>query len=243
MVNGGIARLVAKQGMLAKYDSPSGKEFAKEITDPMLGPNYRSVIIGVVYDKRALKLASPPKSLEDILRPEFIGKISMPDPSHHLTTTQWLASLPKVIGEDRADKFARALGGMKLIFAESYIPAVERVVAGEAMAAITQVIYAFTYGQKGAPVDYFRLGKMLGEGHYANLSNKAAHPNAGRAFIDFFLGDESMKVMAKMGEFVNRKGIYPPLPDADKIQFVPMEEFSLNEYAEKRKEFQKIFVR
>jgi hypothetical protein len=27
-----------------------------------------------------------------------------------------------------------------------------------------------------------------------------------------------MKIMAKLGEFVNRKGIYPPLPDADKIQ-------------------------
>ena len=64
-----------------------------------------------------------------------------------------------------------------------------------------------------------------------------------RAFIDYFLGDESMKVLAKMGEFVNRRDIYPPLADADKIQFVPMHEFSLNEYAEKEKEFQKLFGR
>jgi hypothetical protein len=27
-----------------------------------------------------------------------------------------------------------------------------------------------------------------------------------------------MKIIAKLGEFVNRKGIYPPLPDADKVQ-------------------------
>ena len=51
-----------------------------------------------------------------------------------------------------------------------------------------------------------------------------------------------MKILAKMGEFVNRKGIYPPLADADKIQFVPMDDFSKNEYAEKRKEFQKLFM-
>jgi hypothetical protein len=38
------------------------------------------------------------------------------------------------------------------------------------------------------------------------------------------------------------KGIYPPLADADKIQFVPMNDFSKNEYAEKRKEFQKLFI-
>jgi iron(III) transport system substrate-binding protein len=131
---------------------------------------------------------------------------------------------------------------MKPLFGESFIPAAERVTGGEALAAITYVIYAYTYAQKGAPVDYVRLGKMMGDGHYAVVSNKAPHPNAGKAFIDYFLGDESMRILAKMGEFVNRKGIYPPLPEADKIQFVPMDDFSKNEYAEKRKEFQKLFT-
>jgi len=243
LLNANVARLVVKEGMLVKYESPSAKEFAKEIIDPMLGPSYRSVIIGVVYNKSAIKPADTPKSLEDILKPQFKGKIAMPDPSQHLTTTQWLASLHKVIGKERADKFVRTLSGMQPIFGESFIPAAERVTGGEGLMAITYVIYAFTYAQKGAPVDYVRLGKMLGDGHYAILSNKAPHPNAGKAFIDFFLGDESMRILARMGEFVNRKGIYPPLPDAEKIQFVPMEDFSMNEYAEKRKEFQKMFMR
>ena len=52
-----------------------------------------------------------------------------------------------------------------------------------------------------------------------------------------------MKIMANMGEFVNRKGIFPPLPGADKIQFVPMDKFDTKTYAEKKKEFQRIFVR
>jgi ABC-type Fe3+ transport system substrate-binding protein len=148
-----------------------------------------------------------------------------------------------ILGKERADKFVRILGGMKPLFSESYVPAVERVVAGEALAAITQIIYAYTYGQKGAPVDYIRTGKMLGDGHYAVLSNKALHPNAGKAFIDFLLADESLRLLSKMGEFVNRKGIHPPLADADKIQFVAMQEFSVNEYAEKQKAFQKLFSR
>jgi len=242
LLNANVARLVVKEGMLATYNSPATGEFAKEAIDPILGPSYRSVIIGIVYNKSAFKPADTPKSLEDLLQPQFKGKISMPDPSQHLTTTQWLASLHKIIGKDRADKFIRGLAGMKPIFGESFIPAAERVTGGETLAAITYVIYAYTYAQKGASVDYVRLGKMLGDGHYAVLSNKAPHPNAGKAFIDYFLGDESMKILAKMGEFVNRKGIYPPLPDADKIQFVPMDDFSKTEYAEKRKEFQKLFV-
>ncbi len=242
LLNANVARLVVKEGMLATYGSPAAGEFAKEAIDPVLGPSYRNVIIGIVYNKSAFKPADAPKSLEDLLQPQFKGKISMPDPTQHLTTTQWLASLHKVIGKERADKFIRGLAGMKPIFGESFIPAAERVTGGEALAAITYVIYAYTYAQKGASVDYVRLGKMMGDGHYAVLSNKAPHPNAGKAFIDYFLGDESMKILAKMGEFVNRKGIYPPLPDADKIQFVPMDDFSKNEYAEKRKEFQKLFI-
>lgn len=82
----------------------------------------------------------------------------------------------------------------------------------------------------------------MGDGHYLDLNNKAPHPNAGKAFIDYFLGDESMKIMAQRGEFVNRKGVYPPLPDADKIQFVQMVKLNTKEFAEKKKEYKQIFL-
>ena len=47
--------------------------------------------------------------------------------------------------------------------------------------------------------------------------------------------------MAKQGEFVTRKGIYPPIPDVDKIKIVEMDELDTNGFAEKRKEYRKIF--
>jgi ABC-type Fe3+ transport system substrate-binding protein len=242
LLNANVARLVSKEGMLAKYDSPSAAQFAKEAIDPVLGPSYRNVIIGVIYNKSMLSPAEAPKTLEDLARPQFKGKIAMPDPGQHVTTTQWLANLQKVIGQEKADKFIRDLASQKPILVESFIPSAERVTGGEVPLAITYVIYAYTYPQKGAPVDYVRLGKMMGDGHYALLGNKSPHPNAGKAFIDYLLGEDSARILAKMGEFVNRKGIYPPLADADKIQFVPMDDFSIKEYAEKRKEFQRLFA-
>lgn len=242
LLNANVARLVSKEGMLVKYDSPSAAQFAKEAIDPVLGPSYRNVIIGVIYNKSMLSPAEAPKTLEDLARPQFKGKIAMPDPGQHVTTTQWLANLQKVIGQEKADKFIRDLASQKPILVESFIPSAERVTGGEVPLAITYVIYAYTYPQKGAPVDYVRLGKMMGDGHYALLSNKSPRPNAGKAFIDYLLSEDSARILAKMGEFVNRKGIYPPLADADKIQFVPMEDFSIKEYAEKRKEFQKLFA-
>jgi iron(III) transport system substrate-binding protein len=241
LLNANVARLVSRQGILAKYDSPSAAQFAKEAIDPVLGPSYRNVIIGVIYNKSMLSPADAPKTLEDLARPQFKGKIAMPDPGQHVTTTQWLANLQKVIGKERAEKFIPNLASQKPILVESFIPSAERVTGGEVPLAITYVIYAYTYAEKGAPVDYVRLGKMMGDGHYALLSNKSPHPNAGKAFIDYLLGEDSARILAKMGEFVNRKGVYPPLPGADKIQFVPMDDFSIKEYADKRREFQKLF--
>ena len=51
-----------------------------------------------------------------------------------------------------------------------------------------------------------------------------------------------MKIQADVGEFVNRRGIYPPLQDADKIKFVQMYRFTKEELETKKKEYQKIFL-
>ncbi len=242
LTNDNPMQIMFKQGLFAKYDSPTAKDYPKDAIDPNLGPRYRNVIIGVVYNKNIIKPADAPKSLEDLVKPQYKGKIVMPDPTQHTTTTQWVASLWKLMGKEKADKYIRDLAAMKPVLVESLLPAAERVSTGETPIAITYVKYVYIFGKKGAPLDYVRLGKMMGDGHYLALDSKAPHPNAGKALIDYFLDDESMNLLAKLGEFVNRKGVYPPLPDADKIQFVEMVDLTTKEFAEKKKEYQKIFL-
>lgn len=242
LTNDNPMQIMWKEGIFAKYDSPTARDYPKDAIDPNLGPRYRNVIIGVVYNKGVIKPADAPKSLEDLVKPQYKGKLVMPDPTQHTTTTQWVASLWKVMGKEKADKFIRDLAATKPILVESLLPAAKRVTTGETPIAITYVKYAYIYGKEGAPVDYVRLGKMMGDGHYVTLNNKAPHASAGKAFIDFFLDDESMKIMAQLGEFVNRKGVYPPLPDADKIEFVEMVDLDKKGFAEKKKEFQGIFL-
>ncbi|HEX9145006.1 MAG TPA: extracellular solute-binding protein [Candidatus Binatia bacterium] len=243
VINDNPLRLMQQQNFFQKNDSPTSKEFPKEAVDPFFGPRYRNVIIGIVYNKSLLKPADAPKSLEDLVKPQYAGKIVMPDPTQHTTTTQWVASLYKLMGKEKAEKYIRDLAAMKPILVESLLPAAERVSTGETPIAITYVKYAYIFGQKGAPMDYVRLPKMMGDGHYIGLAAKAPHVNAAKAFIDYFLGEESMTTMAKMGEFVNRKGVHPPLPGADKISFVQMDDLSEKEFAEKKKEYQQIFLR
>ena len=236
-------QLIQKDGFLAKYDSPSARAFPKEVIDPNLGPTYRNTIIGVVYNTGIIKPAEAPKSLEDLVKPQYKGKVVIPDASQHTTTAQWMASLHKVMGgKEKADKFIRDLAATKPLLVPSLTPAGERITTGETPIGIAFVKNVVFYGKKGVPLDYVRLGKFMGDGQSITLGAKPPHPNAGKAFVDFFLGEEGLRLMAGIGEFVTRKGIYPPLPDADKMEMVEMDELDQKGFAEKMAEYRKIFL-
>lgn len=234
--------LMFKQGAFTTYESPSLKGFAKDAIDPNLGARYRNVLYGVIFNKAGIKAADAPKTLEDVVKPEYRGKLVMPHPVNHTLTTQWLASLDKIMPKERAEKFIRELAAAKPVFVESIVPAADRVGTGETPIGITFVRFVLTYNKQGASLDYVRDYNMLGDGQYISLAAKAPRPNAGKAFIDFFLEEESMKIQADTGEFVNRRGVHPPLPDADKIKFVQMYQFGKEDYEKKKKEYQKIFL-
>ena len=240
-ITGDHMRLMANEGAIGKYQSPSMKAFAKEAIDPVLGARYRNIMYGVIFDKNQLKPSEYPKTLEDIVKPEYRGKLVMPHPTGHTLTTQWLASLDKIMPKQRAEKFIYDLAAAKPIFAESIVPSADKVGTGEVPIGITFARFVLTYNKQGANLDYIRDYNMLGDGQYINLGAKAPRPNAGKAFIDFFLDEQSMKIQAATGEFVNRKGVYPPLQDADKIKFVQMYQFGKEDFEAKKKEYQKIF--
>ena len=168
----------------------------------------------------------------------------MPDASQHTTTAQWLASLHKVMGsKERADKFIRDLAATKPLLVESLTPAGERITTGETPIGIAFLEERGLLRPKGRAVGLRPARQVHGRWPMRWPSRpKPAHPSAGKAFIDFFLGEEGLKIMAGIGEFVTRKGIYPPMPDADKIELVEMIDMDKKAYAEKMAEYKKIFL-
>ena len=235
--------IMANEGMIAKYDSPTATKYPKDQIDARLGPISRYGIVGILYHKGLVKPEEAPKAIEDLIHPKYKGMLVMADPTLHVTTIQWLASLHRIMPKDKIEKFIRDLAAMKPTLVESMLPVSERVATGEIPIGLTFVKYAYTAAKGGAPLDYVRIDKMLGDSHFAVLSNKAPRPNAGKAFIDYYLDDESMKILAQSGEFANRKGIYPPLAGAEKIQYVQMEVLEAKAFEEKKKELGKIFLR
>ena len=92
--NASPMQILFKEGIVGKYDSPSAKGFSKDVIDPDLGPRYRNVVIGIIYNKDAIKPADAPKSLEDLVKPQYKGKVVMADPRQHTTTTRPVARQP-----------------------------------------------------------------------------------------------------------------------------------------------------
>src|SRR5262245_20166831 len=180
--NAGPMEILLKEGLLAKYDSPLAKNFPREEVHPQLGPSYRTSIVGIVYNKSIISPEKVPRTLEDLLKPEFKGKLAFPDPSRGAVATMWPASLYKLMGKERADKYLRDLGATKPILVEGVLPGAERVTTGETPIAITYLKYVIVFGQKGAPLDYVRMDKMLGHGHAITLSNRRSTPTPPKRF-------------------------------------------------------------
>ncbi len=116
LTNSAPMHILEKAGIFAKYDSPSAKEFPGAAIDPLLGPRYRNVIIGIMYNTSLIKPAEVPNALPDLLKPEYHGRLVMPDPTQHTTTAQWLASLYKIMGQEQAHKFVDGLAATQTDF-------------------------------------------------------------------------------------------------------------------------------
>jgi hypothetical protein len=52
----------------------------------------------------------------------------------------------------------------------------------------------------------------------------------------------SVFLYRQAGEFVSRVGIYSPLPDAEKLQFIAMNERDEKGYADKKSEYRKLYL-
>lgn len=176
--------LMSREGAFAKYESPSLKGFSKDAIDPTLGARYRNVLYGVIYNKSGIKAAEAPKTLEDLVKPQYRGKLVMPHPVNHTLTTQWLASLDKIMPKPRAEKFIHDLAAARPTFVESIVPAADRVGTGETPIGITFVRFVLTYNKQGANLDYVRDYRTLGDGQYITLGTKARilTPRRGFAF-------------------------------------------------------------
>jgi iron(III) transport system substrate-binding protein len=234
--------IMRKEGMFAKYQTPAAVNFDKRTHHEFYSPNYRSSIIGFVYNTRYITPAQAPKSYWDYVDPKWDGKTTMSDPTVHSSMAKWLSSLHLVLGDlSKEQEYIQRLGASRPLLHNSLTPAVETIANGEKPLGIAYIKYVCDLGKSGAPLEYVRLPSYLSESNYIAIGSKAQNPNAAKLWIDHWYSRETAEALAKDCEFVNLRGVYPPLKDADKIKAVEELPRSASDYKQLGEKYGKLF--
>jgi iron(III) transport system substrate-binding protein len=212
--NRGVQLINKDEGLYAKFAPPAAEKFPAQFKekDALITP-WRVLPISILYNTDLVKPNEVPKTFDDLLNPKWSGKISIPDPTRHTTTAQFLWNLDTVRKGNWLD-YAKALAKQKPILVESLAPVTTAIIKGEALVGITYIKYIKQY--KG-PVTYVPMDKYLTDPNYLALSAKTPRPNAAKLYIDFACSPEGQKEIAEDGEFVLAPGVYPPIKDAEKV--------------------------
>jgi iron(III) transport system substrate-binding protein len=225
--NKGPQLILKSEGVFDKFMPPSAGKFPQQFLEPdgILTP-WRFNPISILYNTELIKKEELPKTLSDLLLPRWRGKITIPDPSRHTTTAQFLADLDRYEGI-KWREFAKGLAQQQPLMVESFAPIVNTVIKGEAPLGITYLKYV---GQYKGPIDYVRLNKYLADTNYMGVSKKAA--------------PEGQKAMAATGEFVLAPQISPSFPGAADVaqRTLFMEEPTAEEFKKLREEMRQFFL-
>jgi iron(III) transport system substrate-binding protein len=239
-----VLDILKERGMLAAYRSPAAAGYPdwtrKDDRVQLFGIEY----VAYIYNKERVKPADVPKRYEDLANPKWKDKIVMANPANHATTISWLIGLKENVFKSEAEwmKFVKGLAANKPMFVASFGPTPAPIESGEKLIGISMPKYIVT--KAPAPLDWARLQDqpLMGTPRAIGISATAPHPNAARAFVDYWLSQKAAGIMAKdVGEYVLAPGVFPPIPDMDKAKVIAIRELSDDETKKWGNEFKKIF--
>lgn len=238
-----ILETLKEKGVLTPYTSPSAAGYPawahKDDTIVQFGIEY----VAPIYNKDLVKPQDVPKTYMDLTDPKWRNKIVMPDPSTHATTISWLVGLKeaKIFPSDKAwMKFVKGLAANKPMFVKSFGPSPAPVESGEKLIAISMPKYIITHAP--APLDWARVGTLLGTPRAIAIAANAPHPEAARVFMNYWLSRNAMQMLAnKVGEYVLAPGVFPPIDGIRQVKVIPIRDLSDKEIRSWGKKFRKIF--
>ena len=238
-----ILELLKEKGILARYRSPVADGYPrwtkKDDYIQLFGVEY----IALIYNKELAKKADVPRRYEDLTEPKGKDKIVMPNPANHATTIGWLIGLKEHVFKSDAEwmKFVKGLASNRPMFVASLGPTPAPIESGEKLIGISMPNYIIT--KAPAPLDWARVSQpMLGTPRAIAVASKAPHPNAARLFVDYWLSEKAMGMLAKdVGEYVLAPGVFPPIDGIDKAKVIAIRELSDEETNKWGSEFKKIF--
>ena len=203
--NGPELETLHREKMLQKVNSP----FLAEILPQARLPHDEWVstrinIFAAVYNTKLLKKEDLPKTYQDLLDPKWKGKLGI-----EAEDADWFAGVVGDLGEEVGLKLFRdivATNGISVRKGHTLLT--NLVVSGEVPLALTAYNYkAEQLKNKGAPIDWFVLGKnAIARPNGVAVTLRAPHPNAAVLFYDFCLTD-AQEILMKRDFVPTRKSL------------------------------------
>ncbi len=241
-----------QKGILVPYASPSAKDIPPQFRDKddyWTGFAARARVL--VYNTNLLKPSDLPKSIFDLTKLQWKGKVAMGYPVFGTTATH-IAALYATLGREETEKFLKELKANEVVIVNGNSVVRDMVVEGELPIGFTDTDDVNVAIQAVKPVkmlypDQDGLGTLLIPNTVALLKD-GPHPVEGKRLIDYLLSREVENKLAfcESAQMPVRDGVKTPahVPGFSSIKAMEVDYYDIAKNIEKSDKFcQSLFIR
>jgi iron(III) transport system substrate-binding protein len=187
----GVLALLERK-IFARYRSPERDAYRDSYKDREgLWTAYMNNVMVSVYNTRQVKKDETPRTLEDLLKPRWKGKLAMDSQSY-----VWFGTILQHLGEEAGLRFMRRLNEQNLSHQRGRRLMTQLVAAGEFdMAVETNLNSVLSLSRQGAPLWFAPMPPYFLTPSLVFVNANAPHPYAGALFTDFLLSEEGQKII------------------------------------------------
>jgi iron(III) transport system substrate-binding protein len=163
---------------------------------------------GLGYNTKLVKKEDVPRTYEALLQTKKKGlRISIDNEGESL-----LSGLIQAWGKDKATHYMKQLATQDVVPGRGNTQRAQAVAAGEYPLLIAYTHSIEWFKLQGAPVDWVNLEPAVVQVNPVMLAANAAHPKAGKLFIDFLLSKDGQKLLQSFHRVTTRGDVKPNPP-------------------------------
>jgi ABC-type Fe3+ transport system substrate-binding protein len=188
----GVLALIEKK-IAMRYRSPEREFFRDGLKDKDgLWTAYMTNVMVSAYNTRQIKKEEAPRTVEDLLKPRWKGKLTMDSQSY-----VWFGTMLQYLGEEAGLRFMRQLNEQNISHQRGRRLMTQLVAAGEFdMAVETNLNSVLTLNKQGAPLSFAPIQPYFLSPSLVFMSANAPRPYTGALFIDYLLSEDGQKIVA-----------------------------------------------
>ena len=210
------------QGIIAPYNPPNAKYVLKRYTYPgedfIMGTTMYPLVFA--YNSKSIKEmgVEPPKSYDDLLDPQWKGKIVMPHPAASGTAYAFVAAIlqmNRVEGETGIESkagwaYLKKLMGNVAQYTRSGSAPSKMVARGEFPVGITFYDRVYRLAKEGYPIVPVFPMPIYAEPSCTAIVANSPNPEGAKAFLNFMLSKEAQELAKETGNYSVRPDVERP---------------------------------